>query len=869
MGALFGLFRVLFLTCLGIVITIPTVGAMTPQDSLTAVIAQKMKVIFARPDSPAKTDSIEHVFEEYAWHIMAGVPPNTAISYAQKGLALAEKYQQYELQCYFLERLSIQYPRLGKHQEALRFAQEALRRAQKHDFVKRQLHIHERLLDIYNDLKQKDACLNTSRAMQRLFRTRYQSLNHSGEDLDLINTLMHYVYANYTKHNEFQELLDTLNALTTWIKKHPDPRIIFYTYRCYRTMGFDEGKFIPNQNEIISYYIKGLRLIEDIAARNPAYQRFLNAEYFYASMFFHQYYLFDMSLQYYRKARDHFLNVVQSFEANPKSNDFTFYDVENLAQTYANMSSIYSALGMPDSGYYSLKEALRYRIKNDHKDKIIDSYLMLSRSAIELRKPVEVLDLTAKGAKLIESQYKNEKIKKEQKLHYDYIISSYKAMAYEQLASHDSLKHYYFLSKKLMSELPSQPVHPDDFFRLKYKIASLAFLVRNALRFKDYDRIEAWNDSLNKYQTYIARLNQDIRSKESLVKFDVAGKEKLIAALNREKALEKERDAQQRRFIWALSIGLAATLGLGIIIYRQSLLRQKANRILSLQKNQIQHQKAELENAYEELNTTLEQVQTQKEEIARKNEKIEDSIRYAYQIQTAILPDPAVIQTALPKHFIFYQPKDIVSGDFYWLDRRDDYTFFCVADCTGHGVPGAFMSVMGSNALHYAIIELGLNDPDVILHALDRKIRTALRQERHSESKDGMDIGLCVWHHPSNRLHFAGAGRPLYHFSNGQITEIKGDKFPIGGGQYDEKHFTAHQISLNSGDRIYIFSDGITDQFGGSAKKKFTPKRLQEFILAEASQPLWQQSQIFHQTMNDWINGYAQLDDLTLLAVEV
>jgi serine phosphatase RsbU (regulator of sigma subunit) len=228
-----------------------------------------------------------------------------------------------------------------------------------------------------------------------------------------------------------------------------------------------------------------------------------------------------------------------------------------------------------------------------------------------------------------------------------------------------------------------------------------------------------------------------------------------------------------------------------------------------------------------------------------------------------------VIQSALPKHFIFYQPKDIVSGDFYWLAERDDYTFFCVADCTGHGVPGAFMSVVGSNALHHAVIELGLNDPDIILHTLDQKIRTALRQERHSESKDGMDIGLCVWHRTANRLRFAGAGRPLYHFSNGQLKEIKGDKFPIGGGQYDEKIFTAHDISLQTGDRLYLFSDGITDQFGGTAKKKFTPKRLREFILAQATQPLSRQSELFDETMTEWMNGYTQLDDLTLLAVEV
>jgi serine phosphatase RsbU (regulator of sigma subunit) len=281
----------------------------------------------------------------------------------------------------------------------------------------------------------------------------------------------------------------------------------------------------------------------------------------------------------------------------------------------------------------------------------------------------------------------------------------------------------------------------------------------------------------------------------------------------------------------------------------------------------IQLQNEEISNAYEELNATLEQVQDQKEVIVLKNQKIEDSIRYAYQIQTAILPDDTYLKTLLPNHFIFYQPKDIVSGDFYWATERENLIFFCVADCTGHGVPGAFMSVVGSNALHNVINELGVIQPDLILHELDRKIRHTLRQEKSSESKDGMDICLCVWDTSDNSLRYAGAGRPLYHLSNGILNEIKGDKFPIGGGQHENKTFTAHNFSLQKGDRIYLFSDGITDQFGGSNKKKFTPKRLQEFIINHQSLVITEQGALFHQTMHDWMAGQAQLDDLTLMAV--
>jgi len=321
-------------------------------------------------------------------------------------------------------------------------------------------------------------------------------------------------------------------------------------------------------------------------------------------------------------------------------------------------------------------------------------------------------------------------------------------------------------------------------------------------------------------------------------------------------------DERSRFYYYLLGVGILMILMLtGFVIYRNRS-KERINRFLRTNNERIQTQKIELESAYEELNSTFEQLQHQKA-------KIEDSLHYAYQIQTAILPDRGVFTTALPKHFIYYEPKDIVSGDFYWLAMRGKLVFFAVADCTGHGVPGAFMSVVSSNALHTAVNELGLTEPEVILHEADRKIRSVLRQDSNSESKDGMDISLCVLDTERLTLQFAGAGRPLYHLSNGNLVEIKGDKFPIGGGQHEAKIFTPHNLSLQRGDRLYLFTDGITDQFGGSPKKKFTPKRLHEFIINHQSLSIEAQGKLFHQTMSDWMTGQVQLDDLTLMAVEV
>lgn len=331
-----------------------------------------------------------------------------------------------------------------------------------------------------------------------------------------------------------------------------------------------------------------------------------------------------------------------------------------------------------------------------------------------------------------------------------------------------------------------------------------------------------------------------------------------------------EQQAQQRKLFYILigTLFLVLMTGSSLLFIRYRV-KSRINRILNEKNQRIASQKAQLEKAYEELNTTLDQIQLQKEEIEHKNLKIEDSIRYAYQIQTAILPDATFLESHLPPHFIFYQPKDIVSGDFYWVSVQDDLLFFCVADCTGHGVPGAFMSVVGSNALHATINEAGFTQPDSILQELDHKIKTTLHQDADPDSKDGMDIALCVWDTNQRKLFFAGAGRPLYLMQNGAFTEIKGDKYAIGGGQTEQKSFTAHSLPLQKGDRLFLFTDGITDQFGGNELKKFTSKRLQQFIKEYHHVPIREQGDRFAELMRSWMDVHPQIDDLTLFALEV
>jgi serine phosphatase RsbU (regulator of sigma subunit) len=250
-----------------------------------------------------------------------------------------------------------------------------------------------------------------------------------------------------------------------------------------------------------------------------------------------------------------------------------------------------------------------------------------------------------------------------------------------------------------------------------------------------------------------------------------------------------------------------------------------------------------------------------------KTKEIIASITYAERIQRASLPSKALLDKCLHDGFIFFQPKDIVSGDFYWLEEREDATYFAVADCTGHGVPGAILSVLCSNTLSRAINELGISEPAKIL---DQTV--VLLEGFFSKSEDhvhdGMDIALCRLEKNGNKLQYAGANRPLYFFKNGAFNEIKADRQPIGKYEY-RKGFTNHALELEKGDSIYLFSDGIVDQFGGENSKKFTSKRLKELLESIRHQSMDDQKTLLIKELESWRGHNESIDDACVLGVRM
>lgn len=274
---------------------------------------------------------------------------------------------------------------------------------------------------------------------------------------------------------------------------------------------------------------------------------------------------------------------------------------------------------------------------------------------------------------------------------------------------------------------------------------------------------------------------------------------------------------------------------------------------------------------------TAEVVQ-QKEEIEQQKHKIEeyytqvtDSINYAKRIQDAILPPERLTNELLPDSFILFKPKDIVSGDFYWMERSNEKVFFAAVDCTGHGVPGAFMSIVGHANLKNALQRTGGESPAQVLNELNKGVSETLHQkEEGSSSKDGMDIACCALNYSTLELEYAGAFNPLYLLRDGKIEQIKANKFPIGSFlPGTEESFTNNKIQLKSGDQLYVFSDGYADQFGGPKGKKMMYKRFRELLVSGSNLPMREQCEKLDSFLKSWMGHEEQVDDIIIIGVRV
>lgn len=407
------------------------------------------------------------------------------------------------------------------------------------------------------------------------------------------------------------------------------------------------------------------------------------------------------------------------------------------------------------------------------------------------------------------------------------VSSCYKTIgeAYFKKKNHDKSLEYYNRSISILKEIG-----------LKAELGDVYKEISDV-----YKAIGDHKEALRYYTMYSERKDSSISEEylktiqEMQTKYetDLLKREKTnLELVNKTQEVENKR---QRMVIYFFVVVMLIILGFSVLLYRQ-----------------------------------FKQIQKQRDQIVHQKQEITDSIMYASRIQRAILPPREILSRNLPEHFILYKPRDIVSGDFYWMTSKGDVTIFTAADCTGHGVPGAFMSMLGTAFLNEIVSELDDVTSNYILDKLRRNIVTSLHQTgKEGESKDGMDIALCVINHATNTLQYSGAYNPLLLIRNGELHEYKADKMPIGIFQDRKQDFSRHDISLQKGDALYVFSDGYIDQFGGPDRKKFMKKNFKNLLLQIQDLPMEQQGAILDKKILEWMGPLPQIDDILVIGVKI
>jgi len=441
---------------------------------------------------------------------------------------------------------------------------------------------------------------------------------------------------------------------------------------------------------------------------------------------------------------------------------------------------------------------------------------------------------------------------------------------------------------------------------------------------RSYYKLHKFKEAYDYFNIY-ANLKDSILSEntqkqiaEMQTKYETEKKEKEIELLNKDKLLNETEIRKQTLLRNSFIIGFALLLILAYLLYTRYKIKRKANEELTLKNQLISQQKEEisaqrdeillknevLQQANEEITTQRDEIDLQKKIIEEKNHEVMDSIHYALRIQNAVIPDETILQITFADYFILFKPKDIVSGDFFWFAKRKQWILFAVADCTGHGVPGAFMSMLGISFLNEIVARHEVQTAADALNELRNGIIKALKQnisignnnsKQPSIIRDGMDIAFCALNTETLELHFAGANNPLWiikfedlkmnqfenemslsnfqiNQSSNNIFEIKGDKQPIG---IHEKMnpFTNNKIQLKKGDILYLMSDGFQDQFGGLSGKKFMTKKLKTLLSDISTKPLKEQYSILEKKLFDWQNindqKYQQTDDITVMGIKI
>ncbi len=521
-----------------------------------------------------------------------------------------------------------------------------------------------------------------------------------------------------------------------------------------------------------------------------------------------------------------------------------------LFQLNSFLGVLYSEKADYASSEKYFSNAVKYARKLGRKNRISQALLNLGNAQRNLGKYQDAI-ATYEDALSIAFDQNNLQLIKQA---YTYI-----AMCYKALGDNNRYYKYFNLSVAIDKKLKEQIIKQKEEEARKQR--QLAQQKEMMLELQKY-QMKNVQDSLRRVRL------QNEQNKMRIALLEKEAQLKELQMKQREAELKKKEAEQKvaRIIIISLSVLIFIILMAGLIVYKQYHVIKKKNQLL-----------AELNTALKETNRQLEIqnqiIEEQKKELEWKNKQIRDSIEYASKIQRAILPSTAAIKENFPEgEFIFYLPRDVVSGDFYWFSNQGQYKFLALVDCTGHSVPGAFMSLIGNTLLNEIVNSKHIFDPSKVLLELHTNLVKLLhknQEEKDDQVHDGMDIALLRFEPKKNELIFASANQPLFLvYQDGRLEQVDGDIFSIGGyfGNFN-LHFKNIILPLEEGTNIYLSSDGYFDQFNGETKEKFTRKRFIELLKKIYTLPFNVQYKKILDTFNEWKGGYRQVDDVLVIGL--
>ncbi|MCF8296041.1 MAG: tetratricopeptide repeat protein [Saprospiraceae bacterium] len=623
------------------------------------------------------------------------------------------------------------------------------------------------------------------------------------------------------------------------------------------------GNITKNQGDIpkaLDYILKSLSISEELGDKRGMARTYNNLGLIY----FNQEET-DKAMEYHHKS----LKIKEEIG-----------DKKGMAKSLNNLAVVYKEIGETAKALEYNLNSLKIKEELEDIDGIATSYNNLGDVYNELNDFPKAIECLHKSLKIL-SGHNNKK---------GMCLSLYLlGMTYQKQKNIKNAKIYSKQAYQISKEL-GFPIEIELAASLMKEISIMEGNYKKA--FEYYQEEIQMHDSIqsDEFLNEITR-QQTKHEYEKQMAVDSVAYAKSIQIKDLELAKSQQEKEKQKVVIFAFIGGFIVILVFLIIVLRLFLQKKKANRIIT-EKNvslnkaniEIQLQKKEIEIQRDEITEQHNEIVQHRDIILQQKEKIEDSIQYAKRIQNAVLPNINYANSILGEHFIIFNPKDVVSGDFYWATQVKDWVILTVADCTGHGVPGAFMSMLGVSFLNEIVQKNEITNAALVLNKLRASIIEALKQTgEDGDQKDGMDITLVAINTENKLCYWAGANNPLWLIRNSNLNKdyknitdvievIKPDKMPISV-HIQMTDFTNHTIQLFEGDKLYLFSDGFADQFGGPKGKKFMSAAFKKLIVETSHMPMIEQGKHLEKAFKQWISyegeKFEQLDDVTVIGLKI